>query len=122
MNTTTTNDLIFTNKHASRTHKCTAGQVDITMAEILTFYRGEYGEQHREQISHTPLMVLAQNMTDEQIHAAKFSDEELALFHKGGEVAVTARRQRIASEALADPELPTTDQMQAMADWSTNKK
>lgn len=89
-----TNDLVFTNKHQSRLHKCTAGNVDISMAEVLCFYKSNFAEENQAQISRTPLLVLAQNMTDDELNAALFTKEEWAVYKSdnGGVEAIAALR------------------------------
>lgn len=91
--TTQTNDLVFTNKHQSRTHKCAVGSIDISMAEVLCFYRVNFAD-NQTQVSRTPLMVLAQNMTDEEIKGALFTTEEWAAYKadNGGVDAIAALR------------------------------
>lgn len=88
-----TNDLVFTNKHQSRTHKCTIGQVDISMAEILCHYRIKHAE-NQTQVSRTPILTLAQNMTDDEIKAAKFTTSEWDAYRadNGGYEAIAALR------------------------------
>lgn len=94
MQTIKTNDLVFTNKHQSRAHKCTAGNVDISMAEILCFYKSNFAEENQAQISRTPLLVLAQNMTDQEIKDAMFTAAEWDAYKadNGGVEAIVALR------------------------------
>lgn len=94
MQAITTNDLVFTNKHQSRAHKCSIGQVDIKFCEVLFHYKTTCNEDQLTQISRTPLLVLAQNMTDEEIKAAKWSEAELEAFlsTNGGYEAVAAMK------------------------------
>ena len=94
MQTIQTNDLVFTNKHQSRTHKCTAGSVDISMAEILCFYKSNFAAENQAQVSKTPLLVLAQNMTDEEIKSAIFTAAEWDEYKadNGGVEAIVALR------------------------------
>jgi hypothetical protein len=62
------------------------------MCEVLFHYKTNYSAEQQTQISRTPLLVLAQNMTDEEIVACKWSEAELAAFlgENGGFEAVTA--------------------------------
>lgn len=91
---------------------------ELSAAEILTWYRGNrhIAKVEADKVSSTSFQTLLQLMTPEQRQDAVFSDAEFALYRKGGETAVTARRQRNASQP--DPDDLTQEQMRAMAEWN----